>query len=62
MKSTKPITICIIKPDMIAANKKDEIVSKIKEKGAAKCPLKTPLLCSPRWCYGKCHFKSIGSK
>ena len=33
MKSTKPITICIIKPDMIAANKKDEIVSKIKEKG-----------------------------
>lgn len=33
MKTKRPITICIIKPDMIAKNKKDEIVQKIKDKG-----------------------------
>ena len=32
MNTTKPITICIIKPDMIINNKKDEIIHKIKEK------------------------------
>ena len=33
MKSSKPITICIIKPDMISKGKKEEIIQKIKEKG-----------------------------
>lgn len=33
MSSTLPITICIIKPDMMANNKKDEIKQKILEKG-----------------------------
>jgi nucleoside diphosphate kinase len=28
----KPITICIIKPDMIANGKKDEIIQKITER------------------------------
>lgn len=33
MKTDKPITICIIKPDMIAKGKKDEIIEKIKSRG-----------------------------
>ncbi|CAF0729697.1 unnamed protein product [Brachionus calyciflorus] len=33
IKTHRPITICIIKPDLIAKNKKDEIIEKIKEKG-----------------------------
>ncbi|RNA40879.1 thioredoxin domain-containing 3 -like protein, partial [Brachionus plicatilis] len=33
IKTKRPLTICIIKPDMIAKNKKDEIIQKIKDKG-----------------------------
>lgn len=33
VKTDKPLTICIIKPDMIAQGKKDEIIEKIKQKG-----------------------------
>ncbi len=33
MSEKAPVTICIIKPDMMAQNKKDEIVGKILEKG-----------------------------
>jgi nucleoside diphosphate kinase len=33
VKTDKPLTICIIKPDMIAQGKKNEIIEKIKQKG-----------------------------
>jgi len=33
VQSSKPITICIIKPDMMTNNKKEEIIQKIKDKG-----------------------------
>lgn len=33
MTTDKPITICIIKPDMMAANKKEEIIEKIINRG-----------------------------
>lgn len=33
MKLDKPITICIIKPDLMAQNKKEEIIEKIVNRG-----------------------------
>ena len=33
MKAQKQITICIIKPDIIKKNKKDEVIASIKERG-----------------------------
>lgn len=33
MSIEKPITVCIIKPDMMAKNKKEEIIEKIINRG-----------------------------
>ena len=33
MSQKKPVTICIIKPDIIQKNKKHEVIEKIKAKG-----------------------------
>jgi nucleoside diphosphate kinase len=33
VKAQKQITICIIKPDIIQKNKKDEVIASIKERG-----------------------------
>jgi nucleoside diphosphate kinase len=33
VSTQKPVTVAIIKPDMISVNKKEEIVQKIKERG-----------------------------
>jgi nucleoside diphosphate kinase len=36
----KEITVCIIKPDVIAAHKKEEVIQKIKERGYEICEMR----------------------
>ena len=33
VKTNNPITLCIIKPEIVAANRKEEVIGKIQEKG-----------------------------